>query len=51
MCNAISLLVVGRVSDRFGKRYIMLGAGAVAMVGAIVASTAQNMNTLIGANV
>lgn len=51
MCNAISLLTVGRVTDRFGKRNIILGAGVLVIVGAAVASQAQNMNTLIGANV
>ncbi|OAG44502.1 hypothetical protein AYO21_01498 [Fonsecaea monophora] len=51
LCNAISLLITGRVSDKFGRRNFVLGAGALAIIGGIVACTAKNMNTLIGANV
>lgn len=51
MVNAISLLIVGRISDKFGRRYFQLGAGALAVIGGIVAATANNMDTLIGANV
>ncbi|PMD49988.1 trichothecene efflux pump [Hyaloscypha bicolor E] len=51
MCNAISLLITGRLSDKFGRRYFLLFAGALAVIGGIVACTAKTMNTLIGANV
>lgn len=51
MCNAISLLITGRLSDKFGRRYFVLVAGALAIVGGIVACTAKNMDVLIGANV
>jgi MFS family permease len=51
LCNAISLLLTGRLSDKFGRRWFLLVAGAVAIIGGIVAATAKTMNTLIGANV
>lgn len=51
MCNAISLLLTGRLSDKFGRRYFLLFAGGLAIIGGIVACTAKTMNTLIGANV
>jgi MFS family permease len=51
MCNAISLLLTGRLSDKFGRRYFLIFAGGLAVVGGIVACTAKTMNTLIGANV
>lgn len=51
LCNAITLLITGRVSDKFGRRNFVLVAGGLAVIGGIVASTAKTMETLIGANV
>ncbi|OAG39150.1 hypothetical protein AYO21_06701 [Fonsecaea monophora] len=51
MCNAISILLVGRITDKFGKRYVSIVAGVWVIVGATVAGTAKSMDTLIGANV
>ncbi|KAH0842493.1 hypothetical protein FOPE_07240 [Fonsecaea pedrosoi] len=51
MCNAISILLVGRITDKFGKRYVSIVAGVWVIVGAAVAGTAKSMDTLIGANV
>lgn len=51
MCNAISILLVGRITDKFGKRHVSIVAGVWVIVGAAVAGTAKSMNTLIGANV
>ncbi|OAL40510.1 hypothetical protein AYO20_00246 [Fonsecaea nubica] len=41
---------IGRLSDKFGRRYFVLVAGAASIVGGIIACTAKNMNALIGAN-
>lgn len=49
--QAISMLVFGRLSDRFGRRNFLLSANLLGIVGAIVACTAQTMNTLIGGQV
>ncbi|KAF2011410.1 fungal trichothecene efflux pump [Aaosphaeria arxii CBS 175.79] len=47
----ISLLLFGRLSDRFGRRGFALGSCVLAIIGAIVAATAQSIETLIGAQV
>ena len=45
----IALLLFGRLSDRFGRRMFALGSCALAIIGGIVAATAQSVETLIGA--
>lgn len=47
----IALLLFGRLSDRFGRRNFALGSCALAIIGGIVAATAQSIETLIGAKV
>ncbi|KAL1801564.1 hypothetical protein ACET3X_001906 [Alternaria dauci] len=47
----ISLLLFGRLSDRFGRRNFALGSCVLAIVGGIVAATVQSIETLIGAEV
>ncbi|KIX97094.1 uncharacterized protein Z520_07208 [Fonsecaea multimorphosa CBS 102226] len=47
----IGSLLFGRISDKFGRRWFVIGASSTALVGGIIAATAQAMNTLIGANV
>ncbi|KAF9737478.1 hypothetical protein PMIN04_009176 [Paraphaeosphaeria minitans] len=47
----ISLLLFGRLSDRFGRRGFALASCALAIIGGIVAATAQSIETLIGAQV
>ncbi|CAK7207443.1 hypothetical protein SEUCBS139899_010253 [Sporothrix eucalyptigena] len=48
LTGAIGLLLVGRLSDLFGRRYFFIGSAAVALVGCIVSAVAQNVPTLIG---
>lgn len=45
----IALLLFGRLSDRFGRRNFALGSCVLAIIGGIVAATAQSIETLIGA--
>jgi MFS family permease len=51
MCQPISILIFGRLSDRFGRREFAIGANIVGIVGGIVCATATNMNMLVGGNV
>ncbi|KAI0116640.1 fungal trichothecene efflux pump [Hypoxylon sp. NC0597] len=51
LCDCISILLFGRLSDRFGRRWLAIGANLLGIVGGIVACTAKNMDVLIGANV
>jgi MFS family permease len=47
----IALLLFGRLSDRFGRRNFALGSCALAILGGIIAATAQSIETLIAAEV
>ncbi|KAI1612335.1 fungal trichothecene efflux pump [Exophiala viscosa] len=51
MCAAVTMLLLGRLSDKFGRRPFVLSATVISIVGAIIAATAKTMNALIGANV
>lgn len=51
VAQPISILLFGRLSDRFGRRNFALGGNILGIIGAIVGSTAKDMNTLIGAMV
>jgi MFS family permease len=44
---AIGLLLVGRLSDLFGRRWFFIGAAALALVGCIVCATAQSVGAVI----
>ncbi|KAF3023455.1 hypothetical protein E8E14_000634 [Neopestalotiopsis sp. 37M] len=48
LCTACTFCLVGRVSDLFGRRYVIIGGNALALVGSIVASQAQTVKTVIG---
>lgn len=48
LCLAVGLLLVGRLSDIFGRRYFFIGGTALGVVGAIVAATAKTIPVLIG---
>ncbi|OTA98955.1 hypothetical protein M426DRAFT_325562 [Hypoxylon sp. CI-4A] len=51
VCNCISILLFGRLSDRFGRRWLAIGANLLGIIGGIVAATSKTMDVLIGANV
>lgn len=48
--NAIGFLLVGRLSDIFGRKWMMMGTSILGLVGCIIGATAKNIDTLIGAN-
>lgn len=51
LCVAIGYTLVGRLSDIFGRRWFFIGCSTLATIGCIIAATAKDINTLIGANV
>ncbi|KAK5169361.1 uncharacterized protein LTR77_005336 [Saxophila tyrrhenica] len=48
---SVSLVIVGRVTDIFGRREFVISFTALGVVGSIVCMTAQNIPVLIGGNV
>lgn len=51
LCTGIGFTLVGRLSDIFGRRYFFIASAVLATIGCIVASRAQTVKQLIGANV
>lgn len=43
------ITIVGRVSDIFGRRIILIGTAALGVIGSIIGATAKNISTLTGA--
>ncbi len=48
MTVSIGLLLVGRLSDLFGRRYFFISGAALGLIGCIVCATAHSVGTLIG---
>jgi hypothetical protein len=48
ICLAIGLLLVGRLSDLFGRRYFFVVGTALGVLGAIIGATAKTIPVLIG---
>ena len=47
----IGFLLVGRLSDIFGRRWFFIVGNLCAVVGCIIAGTASRIETIIGGNV
>lgn len=45
---SIGLLLVGRLSDMFGRRYFFISGSILGLIGCIVCAVAQTVGTLIG---
>ncbi|KAF2122211.1 fungal trichothecene efflux pump [Lophiotrema nucula] len=47
LTNSVGLMLVGRLSDLFGRRWFFIGGNALATIGCIVAAVAPNIPSLI----
>jgi len=45
---SVGLLLMGRITDLFGRRWFYIGASILGLIGSIVAATAKNIPVLIG---
>ncbi|TKA78630.1 hypothetical protein B0A55_02676 [Friedmanniomyces simplex] len=50
-CGAVCFLLVGQLSDIFGRRWFFIIASLLALIGSIVGALAKDVNTLIAAEV
>lgn len=51
LCYSVSLLIFGRFADVFGRRYFVVGAHVLAVLGTVVSATARNADTIVGGQV
>lgn len=51
LLSAISFVLLGRLSDIFGRRWFWTGSAISALIGSIIGATAKNTDTLIAASV
>ncbi|KAH8647972.1 fungal trichothecene efflux pump [Xylariales sp. PMI_506] len=47
LTSAVGMMVVGRVTDIFGRRWFFIVGSAIALLGSIICAIAQNIPTLI----
>lgn len=48
--SCIGFLLVGRISDIFGRRYMVIGTQVLSLIGCIIGACATNVTMLIVAN-
>ncbi|CAH0030520.1 unnamed protein product [Clonostachys rhizophaga] len=48
LTSAVTLTIIGRVTDIFGRRWVFVGGAGLGIIGSIVCATAQSINALIG---
>ena len=46
--STVTLLIAGKLSDMYGRKWFLVGGIAVFIVGSILCGTSQTMNQLIG---
>jgi hypothetical protein len=51
LLSAISFVLLGRLSDIFGRRWFWTGSAISALIGSIIGATANHIDTLIAASV
>lgn len=49
--NSVGFLFFGRLSDLYGRKWIVLGTSILGLIGCVIGSCAQTVETLIAANV
>jgi hypothetical protein len=47
LTSAVFLMITGRLTDLFGRRWFMIGGNVLGLIGCIVCATAKNINALI----
>jgi MFS family permease len=47
---SVGFLIIGRLSDIFGRRWFFVGGNFLGLIGSIIGSTAKEVDDLIGAN-
>lgn len=50
-CGAVFFLMVGQLSDIFGRRWFFIFGSGLALIGSIIGAVAQDVNTLIASQV
>lgn len=51
LVSGVMLLIIGRTSDIFGRRYFLILSQLLSLIGAIICATAKDINTVIGGTV
>lgn len=51
LCGGVGLIMVGRLSDIFGRRWFMIGGGVLGIIGSLINATAKDINTILGGTV
>jgi MFS family permease len=51
MGSSIGFLLVGRLSDIYGRKWMVISTSILGLIGCIIGSCAQNVEMLIGANI
>lgn len=51
LSTAVGLLLFGRLTDLFGRRWFFIGASLLGLVGSLICALAQNIPTVIGGEV
>ncbi|KAF2645781.1 siderophore iron transporter [Massarina eburnea CBS 473.64] len=51
LCGGVGLIMVGRLSDIFGRRWFMIGGSMMAIIGSILCATATNIDIVLGGTV
>ncbi|TDZ33060.1 Trichothecene efflux pump TRI12 [Colletotrichum spinosum] len=48
LTSAVTVTIIGRVTDIFGRRHVFIGGAALGVIGSVIGATATSVNMLIG---